>query len=230
MCKKKLIHLGLVSVFFLACAGFTNADTNGEEGGLNPDSFKNYQRVFKSVSIGACSTSAVKTYEDYRLITSIGSAQYQYIHNEMTVDQTSGLLYNKDGFIGAALGYGFGDIGSEYYFVLDTGIILPIVKVDSKAASATQNGCCASENSSVIEFVLDTDIAAGFFSGVNGYISDGNLDHYPAFNGHIIEIQKVQDEKIEDGVIYEDIVPVMALKGDEQLIDDPTKMRTGWDF
>ncbi len=223
MRKTKLTTLVLTGLFFLTCTGFTNEDTGSEESGLDLDAFKHYQRAFKSVSIGACGTSAVKTYEDYRLITAVGSAQYQYIHNEMTVDPTSGLLYNKDGFIGAALGYGFGEIGSAYYFVLDTGIVLPIVKVDAKAASATQNGCSANENSSVIEFVLDTDIAAGFFSGENGYISDGNLDRYPAFTGRIVDIQKVQDEKIEDGVVYEDTVPDFARKGDEQLTDDPTE-------
>lgn len=174
---------------------------------FDSDSFKlsdlkNYQREYLSESIGACSTSSTKTYEDYKLITSKESKQYKYIHNNMTVDETTGLLIDEDGFIGVAMGYQFGEIGSRYYVVLDTGIIIPVVKVDAKASVDAPNGCSHSIDSSVIEFVLDTDIALSYFGGKD-YVCNGNLNNSDLLKGNIQDIEEVKDEKLEDGVVYE---------------------------
>ena len=79
----------LSAVIWSATSGFT-ADQ------FSLSKLKNYKKEFKSVSIGACSTSSTKTYEDYRLITSVGSAQYQYIHNHCTVDEETGFLIDED--------------------------------------------------------------------------------------------------------------------------------------
>ena len=58
---------------FLLC-GFDSA-------AFELDDLKDYQREFQSESIGTCSSSSVKTYEDYRGISNTGSAQYRYIHD-----------------------------------------------------------------------------------------------------------------------------------------------------
>lgn len=213
----KLVRMGFALGIFLS----TSAFTNDEQDGLDLDSFKTYQREYKSTSIGACSTSDIKTYEDYRLITSPTSAQYQYIQNHMTVDSKTGMLYNEDGFLGAALGYSFGEIGTEYYFILDTGIILPIVKVDAKSAAHATNGCSATDNSSVIEFVIDPDIAATYFKSSNGLVSNGNFNNFDAFKGKIVDVQKVSDEKLEAGVVYDTVVEDTLRKTDTMLLEDP---------
>lgn len=163
---------------------------------------KNYKREFKSESIGACASSSIKTYEDYRMITSVGSDQYQYIHNHCIVDPTTGLLIDEDGFIGVALAYSFGPIGSRYYFVLDTGIVIPVVKVDAKAEVDASNGCTANLNGSVLEFVIDSDIALEYFGGANGLASSGNFNNCRYMTGNIADIEAVSDEPIETGVIY----------------------------
>ena len=163
---------------------------------------KNYKKEFKSVSIGACSTSSTKTYEDYRLITSVGSAQYQYIHNHCTVDEETGFLIDEEGFMGVAMGYSFGEIGSRYYIELDTGITIPVVKVDAKAAEHAPNGCSASSDASVIEFVIDTEKAIAYFGGANGLASSGNFNNYKYLKGSIRDIEQVLDEKIETGIVY----------------------------
>ena len=163
---------------------------------------KNYKKEFKSVSIGACSTSSTKTYEDYRLITSVGSAQYQYIHNHCTVDEETGFLIDEEGFMGVAMGYSFGEIGSRYYIELDTGITIPVVKVDAKASEHAPNGCSASSDASVIEFVIDTDKAIAYFGGANGLASSGNFNNYKYLKGSIRDIEQVLDEKIETGIVY----------------------------
>lgn len=188
-------------------SGFTYADddpTMRTGNDLDLSTLHNYQRQYLSQSIGACSSSSTKTYESYALITHPDSNQYKYIHEHMTIDSQTGLLYNEDGFIGAALGYNFGDIGSEYYFVLDTGVILPIVKVDSKGGAV--NGCSMTSDSSVIEFVIDTDIAMNYFGSTNGYVSNGNFNNCIDLAGSIVDVEKVSDEKLEDGVIYEEHV------------------------
>ena len=165
---------------------------------------KDYKKEFKSVSIGTCSSSSTKTYEDYRMITSTGSAQYQYIHNNCEVDEETGFLLDEEGFIGVAMGYNFGPIGSRYYIVLDTGITIPVVKVDDKAAVDAPNGCSAALDASVIEFVIDSDRAKQYFGGSNGLASSGNFNNYEYLNGSIADIEKVSDEPIETGVIYTD--------------------------
>ena len=175
--------------------------------GYTPGTFslsklKNYKKEFKSVSIGACSTSSTKTYEDYRLITSVGSAQYQYIHNHCTVDEETGFLIDEEGFMGVAMGYSFGEIGSRYYIELDTGITIPVVKVDSKAAEHAPNGCSASSDASVIEFVIDADKAMAYFGGANGLASSGNFNNYKYLKGRISDIERVTDERIETGIFY----------------------------
>lgn len=164
---------------------------------------KNYQREYKSESVGVCSSSSTKTYEDYRAITDVNSKHYKQIHEKMTVDDTTGFLYDEDGFIGVAMGYQFGDIGSRYYVVLDSGIIIPVVKVDAKASVDAPDGCSASGDASVIEFVIDSQIAYEYFGGGNGYVANGNLNNYEYLKGKIVDIEKVLDEKLEDGVVYE---------------------------
>ncbi len=188
---------------------------------------KDYQREFKSTSIGACSTSSTKTYEDYRMITAPDSRQYRHIHTKMTVDEETGFLFDEDGFIGVALGYSFGDIGTRYYIVLDTGIVLPVVKIDAKAAVDASNGCSANENASVIEFVIDSDRAAEYFGAANGYASYGNFNNYEYLRGNILDIERVLDEKIEDGVVYTDSLEEEVYKSDE-IADDVTMVRGGY--
>ncbi len=204
--KKMLGAAGALSIV-LTCGGFKAED-------FSPANFKNYKREFKSQSIGACSSSSTKTYEDYRMITATGSRQYQYIHNHMTVDPTTGLLYNEDGFIGVALGYAFGEIGTRYYVVLDTGVVLPVVKVDAKASIDATNGCSHDIDSSVVELVIDSDIAFSYFGGGNGLANNGNFNNYEYFRGNIVDFELVLDEKYEEGIIYQDTMEDDPVKKD----------------
>lgn len=194
--KKMICAFSALSLLFMTTSGFTM-----EEFSLSQ--LKNYEREFKSVSIGACNTSSTKTYEDYRMITDPASRQYKHIHTHMTVDPTTGFLLDEDGFIGVALGYLFGEIGTRYYIVLDTGIIIPVVKIDAKASVDATDGCSANVNASVIEFVIDADVAYEYFGGGNGLVNNGNYNNHQYLNGHILDFELVLDEKIEDGVIYE---------------------------
>lgn len=134
-----------------------------------------------------CSSSSVKTYMDYRAITNTASKQYKHIKNHMTVGE-DGLLRDEDGNIGVALGSHFGDIGSKYEVVLDTGITFNVVKIDEKADVHVNNGCQHKQDGSVIEFVIDS---SKFTKSSNGYVWSGNFNNNPDFKGKISTMYKI---------------------------------------
>ena len=126
---KKIIKVLFVLIIMMLFCGFTYVDdSTDEESTLNIDDFYDYQKEYKSEEIGVCASGTTKTYMDYRATTARNSRQYQFMHNEMTVDENTGFLYDEDGFIGAALGSYYGEIGDRFYFTLETGVVLPIVK------------------------------------------------------------------------------------------------------
>lgn len=195
---KKFIFILCLLISFVGLTGF-----KAEE--FSIENLDQYNKEFKTEEIEVCSTSSTKTYMPYTAITAKNSKQYKYIANHMTVDQTTGMLYDEDGFIGAALGYSFGEIGSRYYFTLDSGIVLPIVKVDAKASADAPNGCSHAADASVIEFVIDSTIASEYFgTGPTGLVKQGNFNNDTRFKGSITKVEKVLDEKIEEGVYYDE--------------------------
>ena len=111
--------------------------------------------LLKSNEIEPCSTSSVKSYMDYRMITSKTSDQYKFIQENMEV--RNGLLFDQEGYIGVALGTWFGEIGTRWVFELSSGEVLYTVKVEHKDDKHTINGCEHTNDRSVIEFVVDTE-------------------------------------------------------------------------
>lgn len=143
--------------------------------------------------ISVCNNSSTKTYMDYRKITSKTSKQYKYIQANMKVND-KGFLVDEEGYIGIALGSYFGDIGSKYIITLSGGQALKVVKIEAKADIHTNNGCEQKWDKSVIEFVIDTDVASKHFGiSSNGYIMNGNFNKH--FKGTIEKIEVVIDWK-----------------------------------
>lgn len=146
------------------------------------------QMSLKSNEIEPCSTSSVKTYMDYRAITSKTSDQYIYIQDHMHIKD--GYLLDEDGYIGVALGSWFGEIGSKWVITLDTGIEMYVVKIEEKADEHTGSlNCEHLIDHSVIEFVIDTDY---FQVSDNGYIYAGNFNNNEWWNGNIESVRKVE--------------------------------------
>lgn len=143
--------------------------------------------VFETESIAVCSTSSSKTYMNWKA-TAASSYQGRFMRENMTI--LDGLLYDKDGFIGVALGSYFGKIGSRFIFTLDTGIELKVIKVEEKSDRHTYNGCQQRWDNSVIEFVIDHETNV-YNIGGNGYILNGNFNNHPDFRGNIKQIKKV---------------------------------------
>lgn len=137
--------------------------------------------------VDVCHTSSSKT---YMLATSLSetSQQAQFIKNNMIA--IDGLFYDKDGYVGVALGSYFGEIGTRYIFTLDTGIKLKVIKVEHKDDKHTNNGCEQKWDKSVIEFVVDSK-TNNVWVGQNTFIANGNFNNLDRFNGAIAQIKKV---------------------------------------
>ena len=167
---------------------------------LNIEDFRNYAKEYVSEEITVCAAGRAKTYMDYHATTAKSSRQYQFIHNNLTVDETTGFLYDEDGFIAAALGSFYGEIGDRFYFTLDSGVVLPIVKSEEKANVDTDDsGCYHLSDNSVIEFVIDKNYAMDYFGRLsNNYVLNGNYNNHELFNGNIVKVERVMDEKLSE--------------------------------
>jgi len=174
-------------------------DESGENIILNK-TIKNIYRNYDTEEVSVKISGKNKTYMDYRSITAKGSTQYKYIHNNMSVDETTGLLVDEEGFIGAALGSYFGKIGEKYLFTLSTGVVIPIVKAEEKAdADCDESGYYATADNSVIEFLIHKQIAGSYFGWWgNGYILSGNFNNYPEFRGSFEKIEHCIEKAEEE--------------------------------
>ena len=186
LCAKGLAVIVAVAMMGIAVEGFV----------FDINDLYDYQKQFKSEPLTVCSTNDAKTYMDYRMTNLVDSRQYQFLRYECTVDKNTGFLYDKDGFIAVALGSYYGVIGDRFYFTLDSGVVLPLVKGEEKADVDTDwEGCYHTLDGSVIEFVIDDDYAGAFFgTNSNGYVLDGNYNNYSLFNGGIAKVEKVLEE------------------------------------
>ncbi len=160
--------------------------------GVSIKKFAHYKKMLGAEEIKVCADSDGKTYEDYRMITDETSNQYKLIHSKLKTDKKTGFLYDKDGFLAAALGYQFGPVGTRYYFTLDTGIVLPLIKTDEKDPKDASDGCAVDINGTVIEFVVDADKALDYFGTItNGLVLDGNYNNCPDLAGRIVKIERI---------------------------------------
>ena len=215
---KKVIILVLGITLFTTLSGFKSEE-------FTIDNFDNYEKEFETEEMDVCFNISAKTYMPYTAITKKGSPQYKYIHEKMTVDETTGMLYDEEGFIGAALASDFGKIGSRYYFTLDSGIVLPIVKVDAKPDMYTDG--CAALSGHIIEFVIDTKKAGSYFGvGPSGLVNYGNFNNDSRFEGVIVKIEKVLDEKIDSGITYVEHEIEVNLKNED--VDTELSMFAGY--
>lgn len=197
--KKAITLISIVLIMTLS-AGFKLVP----DGSFSDSNLYDLQKIYEVEEVEACALGRTKTYMDYRAITNTSSSQYWYIRNYMEVDETTGFLLDEDGFIGIALGSYFGPIGTRYYITLDTGIVLPVVKIEEKADKDTDSkGCAQKWDGSVIEFVINADIANNYYGYYgNGLVLQGNFSNYSIYQGSIEKIERVLDEKIDNYVTY----------------------------
>ena len=202
---KKLLMILVILFVGLLGTGYTYIDEAiDSENAFSIENLSDYQKEYKSEEMEVCASGTAKTYMDYRATTARNSRQYQFIHNNLTVDENTGFLYDEDGFIGVALGSFYGEIGDRFYFTLESGVVLPLVKCEEKADEDTDGkGCYHLSDNSVIEFVIDKNYALNYFGRFsNSYVLNGNYNNYELFRGRINKVEKVLDEKNNDYVTY----------------------------
>ena len=201
---RKTICIIAVILMAIMMSGFSYFHEEENSYVFDLDELYDYQKAYCSEELNVCSSNTAKTYMDYRMTTVVSSRQYQFIHNKLTVDKKTGFLYDNEGFIAVALGSFYGEIGDRYYFTLESGIVLPLVKAEEKADVDTDwSGCYHTSDGSVIEFVIDADIAKSYFSSYsNGLVLDGNYNNYSLFSGSFVKVEKVLDEKLIKPVTY----------------------------
>ncbi|MBQ2510209.1 MAG: hypothetical protein II529_05250 [Erysipelotrichaceae bacterium] len=200
---KKILMCALLVFTMVTVCGFTFFDDENEDG-FDINDLYDYQKEYKTEELSVCSLNTAKTYMDYRMTTLVSSRQYQFLNYECTVDKETGFLYDEEGFIAVALGSYYGEIGDRYYFTLDSGIVLPLVKGEEKDDGDTDSTNCFQKwDGSVIEFVISDEYAASYFgANGNGYVLNGNYNNYSLFEGSFVKVEKVLDEKSEDIVSY----------------------------
>lgn len=210
---KKFMGILLIVFILLNVSGFTYFNHEESSNDFDISDLYHYEKKFNCEEIEVCASNSSKTYMDYRATTLTSSAQYQFMRNNCIVDKT-GFLLDEENFIAVALGSFYGDIGDRYYFTLDSGVVLPLVKAEEKADVDTDyRGCYHTNDNSVIEFVIDSNYAGDYF-GVygNGYVLSGNYNNYPTFRGEIVKVERVLDKKETSIVTYDNnnlqIVPI----------------------
>lgn len=201
---KRHLYLGLLLLALILCGFTIYSNENIDDYSFDLNNLYDYEKEYKTEELDVCANTTAKTYMDYRMVTAVSSKQYQYIHNYLSVDKNTGFLYDDDGFIAVALGSYYGTIGDRYYFTLESGIVLPLVKSEEKADVDTDyTGCYHLIDTSIIEFVIDDDYASNYFwCNGNGYVLNGNYNNYPLFEGEIVRVEKVLDEKKQKTVSY----------------------------
>ena len=192
----------IIILCFGVLVGFRSSD-NAKTFDINE--LYDYQKEYNTVEMDVCSLSTTKSYESYRAITAVDSAQYKFIRNYMHVDEETGLLVDNDGFIGVALGSYYSNvIGTRFYFTMNTGVVIPFVMIDQKADAETDSmHCYHTYDGSMIELVIDPLIAKNYFNR-NGYSITvaGNFNNFAPFNGYVVKVEKVLDERNEDYVTF----------------------------
>lgn len=62
-----------------------------------------------------------------------------------------------------------------------------------------------------MEFVIDKNYALNYFGRLsNNYVLNGNYNNYELFNGPIVKVEKVLDEKSSDYVTYTSDTPTIT--------------------
>ena len=144
-----------------------------------------------TIKLGLCSSSMTwfKSYEPYQAITDKTSPQYQLIHSDQIRVGQDGLLYSTDDYIGVALGNVYGKVGDKFIIKFDNGNETKVIKLDEKATKDTINDCYHKVDGSMIEVLVDTDLAAKTYPlAIKVW---GDFNYSDKFNGAIVGIEKV---------------------------------------
>ena len=129
------------------------------------------------------SKSAVKRYMDFTSVTDTSSKQYAILQKGEI--QSNGLI-SVNGFVCAALGSSYGQIGDKYIFILQDGSkrkAVRIIKADEKQDRHTLDGEGWTDiNGNILEMIVDTGKLPEEAK------TSGDCDRIEAVRGEIVRI------------------------------------------
>ena len=131
------------------------------------------------------SKSAVKRYMDFTTVTDTSSKQYAILQKGEI--QSNGLI-SVNGFVCAALGSSYGQIGDKYIFILQDGSerkAVKIIKADEKQDRHTLNGeGWLDTNGNILEMVVCTNALPAAAK------TSGDCNEVKEIRGNVIKIIK----------------------------------------
>ena len=117
------------------------------------------------------------------------SKQYKLIHSDEIKVCSDGLLRDKYGYVGVALGSYYADsVGDRFIITFENGTKSKFIVLDMKADCDTNNGANHKTDGSMIEFVIDVDKAMKAYPEA---IRDGDFNSTKEYEGNIIKVEKV---------------------------------------
>lgn len=126
---------------------------------------------------------------DYKCITDKSSAQYKLIYSDEIKVCNDGLLRDDKGYVGVALGSYYADkVGDRFIVTFEDGSKAKFIVLDMKADKDTNGGANHKIDNSMIEFVIDTNMAQQTYPEA---IRDGNFNSTNEYDGNIVKIEKV---------------------------------------
>lgn len=126
---------------------------------------------------------------DYRCVTDTSSSQYKLIYSDEITVCEDGLLRDKYGYIGVALGSYYANcVGERFVITFENGNKEKFIVLDMKADKDTVNGANHSSDGSMMEFVIATNKTKDSYPLA---MKMGDFDYVSNFNGNIIKIEKV---------------------------------------
>lgn len=122
-------------------------------------------------------------------ITDTTSAQYRLINSGEIQICDDGLLRDEYGYVGVAIGSYYADnIGDRFIITFEDGSQVKIIVVDMKADKDTINGANHITDGSMIEFVIDVELANESYPDA---IIMGDFNWTEEYSGNISKIEKV---------------------------------------
>lgn len=145
---------------------------------------KTWNLKSEKMSIPSSTNGHTKTYMDYRSVTAKGSPQYALLNGKHAKSKKGFRMV--DGYYCIALGSFYGsEIGTKYYIDLSNGKRIRCILGDQKSNRHTDpNHQFAVKNRDIMEFIVDKiKLSGGDISAIDG------------FEGHIVQIRKITDER-----------------------------------
>ena len=123
-----------------------------------------------------------KSYMDYRRVTDSSSPQYTLL--KRATPDSNGLM-TIEGYYCIATGSAYGEVGDILLVTLDSGSKFYAIKSDEKKDIHTIDGKVDATNSSVVEFIVDTDLLA------RSVKLSGSVSSLKEFSSKVVSIESI---------------------------------------